>query len=144
MKKFIRNGLSLLSLAYCLACNTPHSNTLTNKVIPSGTVILKLANGTNGNIVLIVDSIKIPVECNNSNKKYTSIEISGLDKGKHNFIILNSNELFGPDQFEIELGSTHGEYKVILSKRAKFNLNETLKLIPSLNTYSRTRARLLN
>ena len=144
MKRFIRNALLLLSLICWLACNAPHSNILVNQFIPSDTVILKFSNNTSSNIALWIDSIKIPVEHKDGNQKYTSLAISGLNKGKHSFTILSSTEIFGPDQFEIELGSIHGECKVILSKRTKFALNETLKLMPSNNAVSKTRAHLLN
>lgn len=144
MKRFIRNVLFLLSLICWLACNAPHSNILANQFIPSDTIMLKFSNSTSSNIALWVDNVKIPVEYQDSNKKYTSLAISGLNKGKHNVTILSSTEIFGPDQFEIKLGSTHGVCKVILSKRIKFTLNETLKLVSNNNVVSKTKARLLN
>ena len=122
MNKQLTTLSSILFLFTTITCSKPHLTNVSSKSIQAGTVTIKPTSGIKGPTELIIDGNRIYVECKKNKNRYSRLEISGLGIGKHQFILISAHEVFGPDQFELELGDKHGEYKSIFSKQLSCKL----------------------
>jgi hypothetical protein len=122
MKKLLTTVSSILYLVTIVNCNKPHVTNIPSKSIQTGTVIIEPTNGISSSAELIIDGNRIHTEYKKDKKTYSRLEISGLATGMHHFLIISAHEVFGLDQFELELNDKHGEYKSIFSKQINYTL----------------------
>jgi hypothetical protein len=126
-----------------MGCGKPHP-IVAKQPVPSGTALFYFTQKVQGPLDLTIDGIRIPVEKagRKSKKKCRHLEVSGLSQGPHRFVLMSPLEAFGPDQFELELGSGRGEFKVIYAQNMKSVLYGSPEPVPPASGFPGVKAQL--
>jgi hypothetical protein len=101
-----------------LACAKPRP-IVPERPVPAGTALFLFTRKVEGPVDLTGDGTRVPVVQAGRKKKCKRLAVSGLAPGRHRFVVLSTQEAFGPDQIELELGADRGEYRVLFAQDLK-------------------------
>lgn len=109
-------GLALISLAGCNRPKAIHSVAKDAPVhVPGGTLTLAFTRKVRGPVELSLDGIRIPVK--QTVKGGKTLLVTGIPEGRHRYFVQSNRDAFGPDQGELDMGSTQGVYYVVFAQR---------------------------
>ena len=138
-----RKHLGLLSLVLMtgLACHRapafPQQGSL-----PAGTAMLQFSMRVQGPLELTIDGTRVPVR-KVAKKTGWRLSVDGLGQGPHRFLLMSPREAFGPDQFELTLGPSRGEFKYLFAQKIQADLYGTPDSGPSAEAIPGVTASLL-
>ena len=141
----MKASLSLILPATCivlagLACAKPQP-IVPRKPVAADTALFQFTRPVVGPLDLTIDGNRVAVE-KISRKKCRHLEVSGLAKGRHRLVLLSPLEAFGPDQIELELDGTQGQFMVLFAQEINSVLYGKPEPMPAATGIPGVKARL--
>ncbi len=93
-------------------------------------MLFQFTRKVEGPLDLTIDGTRIPVVKTGRKRKCGRLRVSGLVPGRHRFVLLSPLEAFGPDQIELELTATQGEFQVLFAQELKSVLYGSPEPVP--------------
>lgn len=116
MRGIIKLAAPILALLVAsLACAKPRP-IAPARPVPAGEALFLFTRKVVGTVDLTVDGTRVPVAEAGKKRKWRQLRVSGLAPGRHRFLLQSPLEAFGPDQVDLELTGSRGEYRVLFAQ----------------------------